>query len=101
VLANRHFASIDDLEDAQAERCVALQARPDLIRSTTLFHWWPKRIHQRRGPRRREEREDQTTIAFVKPTRLRVSYTPEHGLSRMQGCCTADSVLCARAPTPR
>src|SRR5260221_336743 len=36
ALANRHFASIDELEDAQAARCVALQARPDLIRSTTL-----------------------------------------------------------------
>lgn len=52
VLVNRHFASIDELEDAQAERCVALQARPDLIRSTTCFHWWPQRIAGRRGPRR-------------------------------------------------
>jgi transposase len=51
VLANRHFASIDDLEDAQAERCIALQARPDLIRSTTRFHWWPQRIRKRQGPR--------------------------------------------------
>jgi transposase len=42
ALFNRHFATIDDLEDAQAARCVALQARPDLIRSTTLFHWWPQ-----------------------------------------------------------
>lgn len=53
ALANRHFATIDELEDAQAERCVVLQARPDLIRSTTLFHWWPKRIRKRQGPRRR------------------------------------------------
>src|SRR5215469_12916722 len=52
VLVNRHFASIDDLEDAQAARCVVLQARPDLVRSTTLFHWWPKRIRKRLGPRR-------------------------------------------------
>ena len=37
-LVNRHFASIDELEDAQAERCVALQARRALIRSATLFH---------------------------------------------------------------
>jgi transposase len=43
VLANRHFATIDELEDTQAEHCVALQARRDLIRSTTLFHWWPQR----------------------------------------------------------
>jgi transposase len=52
VLANRHFATIDELEEAQATRCVALQGRPDLIRSTTLFHWWPKRIKKRQGPRR-------------------------------------------------
>ena len=52
ALVNQHFASIEDLEDAQFARCVALQQRPDLIRSTTLFHWWPKRIAKRRGPRR-------------------------------------------------
>jgi transposase len=51
VLANHHFASIEELDDTQAERCVALQARPDLIRSTTLFSWWPKRIGKRQGPR--------------------------------------------------
>src|SRR5258708_11474911 len=52
VLANRHCATIEELEDAQAERCVTLQARRDLIRSTTLFPWWPQRIKQRHGPRR-------------------------------------------------
>ena len=51
ALANRHFATIDDLEDAQAARCGALQARPDLIRSTTRFHWWPQRIKKRQGPK--------------------------------------------------
>jgi hypothetical protein len=51
ALVNQHFASIEALEDAQAERCVALQARSDLIRSTTLSHWWPKRIGKRQGPR--------------------------------------------------
>jgi len=53
ALINRHFASIEELEDAQFARCAALQRRPDLIRSTTCFHWWPKQIHKRRGPRRR------------------------------------------------
>ena len=52
VLTNRHFASIDDLEDTQAERRAVLQARPDRIRSTTQFRWWPKQIHKRRGPKR-------------------------------------------------
>jgi transposase len=50
ALANRHFSSIDDLEDAQAARCVALQARLPLIRSATLFPWWPRRIARRHGP---------------------------------------------------
>jgi hypothetical protein len=52
VLVNRHFATLDDLDDAQAERCVALQVRPDLIHATTPFSWWPKRIKKRQGPRR-------------------------------------------------
>jgi transposase len=52
ALVNQHFATIEDLEDAQFARCAALQQRPDLIRATTCFHWWPKRIHKRRGPRR-------------------------------------------------
>jgi len=53
ALINRHFATIEDLEDAQFARCAALQRRPDLIRSTTRFHWWPQRIHKRRGARLR------------------------------------------------
>jgi hypothetical protein len=52
LLTNRHFASIEELEDTQAARCVALQGRPDLIRSMTRFFWWPQRMHRRHGPRR-------------------------------------------------
>ncbi len=51
VLINRHFANLDELEDAQARRCVALQRRRDLIRSATRFPWWPLRITKRQGPR--------------------------------------------------
>lgn len=51
VLVNRHFATLDDLEDAQAARCADLQHQRERIRSSTLFHWWPQRLHQRRGPR--------------------------------------------------
>jgi hypothetical protein len=51
VLANRHFSSIEALEDAQAERCVALQRQRDLVRSTTCFRWWPQRIRKRQGPK--------------------------------------------------
>jgi transposase len=39
-LVNEHFASIDDLEDAVAAQCDRLQRQPDIIRSTTNFHWW-------------------------------------------------------------
>jgi len=45
-LVNRQFATIEELEDAPCARCAALQARPDLIRSTTRFHWWSKQIHK-------------------------------------------------------
>lgn len=41
-LVNRCFASLDDLESVQAERCNWLQDHPDLVRSTTNFHWWPQ-----------------------------------------------------------
>ena len=48
-LVNRHFRDIDDLEDVQLARCAVLQARHDLIRSATLFSWWPKRITKLQG----------------------------------------------------
>ena len=38
-LINRHFSSSEDLEETQAQQCVALQAQPALVRSTTLFHY--------------------------------------------------------------
>ena len=40
-LANRTFASLDELEQVQAERCRWLQAHPEVIRGRTFFHWWP------------------------------------------------------------
>jgi transposase len=43
-LVNRHFQDINELEDVQLARCAVLQRRRDLIRSATLFSWWPKRI---------------------------------------------------------
>jgi hypothetical protein len=49
VWGKRHFASIEELEDAQALRCVALQGQPALVRSTACFSWWPRQIHPRRG----------------------------------------------------
>jgi transposase len=53
ALANRHFDTIEDLEDAQFTHCAVLQRQRDRIRSTTRFHWWPKQIHKHREPRRK------------------------------------------------
>jgi transposase len=52
ALVNRHFTSIEELEDAQFTWCATLQRQRERIRSSTLFHWWPKQLHKRRGPRR-------------------------------------------------
>jgi hypothetical protein len=52
ALVNRHFATIEELEDVQLAHCATLQVQRDRIRSTTRFSWWPKQIHKRRGPGR-------------------------------------------------
>ena len=41
AIANRRFETLDELQEAQAERCVALQNDATCIRHATLFHWWP------------------------------------------------------------
>jgi hypothetical protein len=51
-LVNRHFRDLDELEEVQLARCAQVQAQRDRIRSATLFHWWPKRVKKRQGPRR-------------------------------------------------
>ena len=38
---NRHFADLDALEAAQADRCRELFAQPATGRAHTHFHWWP------------------------------------------------------------
>ena len=38
-LINRHFATIEELEDVQFACCADLQRQRERIRSTTLFHW--------------------------------------------------------------
>jgi transposase len=43
-LVNRHFATIEELEEVQLARCAVLQHRRALLRSATLFWWWPLRI---------------------------------------------------------
>jgi transposase len=41
ALANTHFADLNALVEAQAERCRRLHELPDIIRAYTHFHWWP------------------------------------------------------------
>lgn len=41
ALANRCFASLDDLIAVQSERCRVLHAQPERIRRETRYHWWP------------------------------------------------------------
>lgn len=42
VHVNRHFADLDQLEQAQVERCHWLYHQHQLLQSHTLFHWWPR-----------------------------------------------------------
>jgi hypothetical protein len=42
ALANRTFRSLDELDAVLGDRCVQLAEQPDVIRSHTLFHWWPR-----------------------------------------------------------
>jgi hypothetical protein len=41
-VANRLFADPDELEAALARRCLALAEQPELVRTHTLYHWWPQ-----------------------------------------------------------
>jgi len=40
-IANRLFSDLDELQRALTERCIKLAKQPELIRSHTLYHWWP------------------------------------------------------------
>jgi len=41
-LVNTYFETIQDLEKIVGERCLALISQREIIRASTLFHWWPK-----------------------------------------------------------
>jgi transposase len=41
-LVNRYFETIEDLDQAVGERCLALTQQPDIIRRSTHFRWWPR-----------------------------------------------------------
>ena len=42
AVANRHFASLGELDAALAERCLVLADQPETIKAHTRFHWWPE-----------------------------------------------------------
>ena len=41
-IANKYFETIEELDAVVAERCLTLDACPDLFKGRTNFHWWPK-----------------------------------------------------------
>jgi len=41
-LVNIRIDTIEDLDKAIGERCVALIEQRDMIRASTRFHWWPE-----------------------------------------------------------
>ena len=44
AVANKHFASLADLDAALGERCRTLAAMPDTIKAATHFGWWPAAV---------------------------------------------------------
>jgi transposase len=44
-LVNRYFETIEHLDQVVGQRCVALTQQQNLIRDSTLFHWWPRLKH--------------------------------------------------------
>lgn len=41
ALANKDIDTLDDLEELLVKRCRYLIQNTDIIKSNTLFHWWP------------------------------------------------------------
>ena len=41
AVANKHFATLEDLDAALSERCRTLAAMPEVIKAATHFGWWP------------------------------------------------------------
>ena len=41
AVANKHFATLKELDAALSERCRTLAAMPDVIKAATRFDWWP------------------------------------------------------------
>src|SRR6185369_1928511 len=41
AVANKHFATLEDLDAALSERCRTLADMPEVIKAGTHFAWWP------------------------------------------------------------
>jgi transposase len=41
AVANKHFATLEDLDAALSERCRTLADMPEVIKAATHFAWWP------------------------------------------------------------
>lgn len=41
AVANRYFATLEEMMAVVERRCLYLQGDPELLRRHTLFHWWP------------------------------------------------------------
>jgi transposase len=41
AVANKHFATLADLDATLSERCRTLAAMPEVIKAATSFGWWP------------------------------------------------------------
>ena len=44
AVANKHFATLKDLDAALGERCRTLAAAPDTSKAATRFAWWPAAV---------------------------------------------------------
>jgi hypothetical protein len=44
AVANKHFATLKDLDAAPGERCRTLAAMPEAIKAATSFGWWPAAV---------------------------------------------------------
>jgi transposase len=42
VLFNKNFKDFNELEEVFSEQCRYLEANPELVKNTTLFHWLEK-----------------------------------------------------------
>jgi len=41
AITNRHFKTLDELQEVQVQRCVTRKPNPIGIHHITFFHWWP------------------------------------------------------------